>query len=159
MSPIPWLGPLGPWIPGSLGVVAMSAFPSIRFKRRSAPGTDRRNENDLFGPTALNPIFIYVEDGIREHIQRRIKSRFDRASHDYDWPTIKLAGERAIEEELVMEHLTAAVGAAAMKAVERFSTRKKSSDADKYFALLRLLKCCSFRLLRDDLIAAKRDRP
>jgi len=85
-----------------------------------------------------------------------MRLQFIRLSGLYDWDTIMLAGHSALEEEIALERVGRQDGDTALQSVQslRTDTNPGVDLSNKYMALLRLLRWCSFTQLRDGLAAA-----
>ncbi len=143
---------LGPWITDLSGVIVALVLPAIRFKNPMA----KSPVADLEADASSNPIIAIVEEGIRDHILARMRQEIDAASRRYEWEAIKSAAYRALEEEITVGRLKREEAEVAIRSIEGFqSSTDPRSDADnKYTALIRLLRWCSFSRLRDCLAAA-----
>jgi hypothetical protein len=155
LSSVPHMESLGPWVAAAFGIVLTLFFPAIPLKSR-APQKEEDGVRDLANASSSNTILALVEDGVRDHIQVRMRIEFIRLSVLYDWDTIILAGSRALEEEIALERLGRQDGDNALHSLQslRTDTNPYADSSNKYMALLHLIRWCSFRQLRDGLAAA-----
>jgi len=158
LSSLPYLGSVGPWIADLSGIILTLILPAIRLKPQAAPEGDSQ-VRDLEGGSSSNPILAVIEDAIRDRILERMQLEVVAASRRYDWDTIKLAARRALEEEMTIRPLGREEYDAVRQSIESFQADADSRlDSDnKYTALLRLLRWCSFKRLRGGLDAAARE--
>ena len=158
LTSLPHVGFLSPWIADLSGIVVWLILPTIRLKPQGGPAGESQ-VRDLESASSSNPILFVIEDAIRDRILARMQSELVTASRGYNWETIKLAARRTLEEEMAIGRLGRADGDAALQSVEAFQAdadlRRDSNN--KYTALLRLLRWCSFSRLRDGLAAAARE--
>jgi hypothetical protein len=143
------------WIAELSGVIAAVILPAARLKPR--PGS----MSPALGldVTSSNPLLAVIEDGIRDHILARMQAEIVSAARRYSWDEIKLAARRVIEEEMTVGRLDYKDGETAIHSTEAF---QPSADAhtdfeNKYTALIRLLRSCSFSRLHPSLAAAARE--
>ena len=155
----PFIGTAAPWIADLLGIFMALALPILRFKREGKEQTESA-VRDLTDASSANPVLAVIEDAIRDHILERMQLKIVEAARLYDWDTIKDAAHRALEEEMTIRPLSREDYETAQHAIESFKQQEdpRLDSRDKYEALLRLLRWCSFTRLRRGLELAARGR-
>ena len=145
------LGPWGGGIAQISGVIIALLLPAVR--RKTVTSAQPVQGLD-FGSS--NPALAVIEDGIRDHILARMQVEMVSAAHRYSWDQIKLATRRVVEEEVTVGRLNRQDGEVAVKSVDEFqpSANPHTDFENKYTALIRLLRSCSFSRLRLSLAAA-----
>jgi hypothetical protein len=158
LSSLPHLGSLGRWIADLSGIILTLILPAIRLKPEARPAGGSQ-VRDLEDGTSSSPILAVIEDAIRDRILERMQLEVVAASRRYDWDTIKLAARRALEEEMTVRPLGSEEYDAVCQSIESFQADADSrlDSNNKYTALLRLLRWCSFKRLRRGLDAAARE--
>ena len=158
LSSLPYVGSLGRWIADLSGIILTLALPAIRLKPQVHPAEDSQ-VRDLEGGSGSNPILAVIEDAIRDRILERMQLEVVAASRRYNWDTIKLAARRVLEEEMTIRPLGREEYDAARQSIETFQVDADSrlDSNNKYMALLRLLRWCSFKQLRRGLDTAARE--
>jgi hypothetical protein len=145
---------LDPWAGGIAqisGVIIALLLPAVRRKTITSAqpvlGLDFASSNS---------VRAVIEDGIRDHILARMQVEMVSAAHRYSWGQIKLATRRVVEEEVTVGRLDRQAGEVAVKSVDEFqpSANPHTDFENKYTALIRLLRSCSFSRLRLSLAAA-----
>jgi hypothetical protein len=158
LKALPFLGNLGPWIADLSGIAVALVLPAIRLKPKERPAGENQ-VRDLEGEPSSNPVLALIEDAIRDHILMRMQKEVVTACARYDWRAIKLAAERALEEEMTIRPLPDEKYAALRELIESFQADPDAllDSRNKYAALLGLLRWCSFYRLRRGLDAAARE--
>jgi len=143
----------GPWIADLSGIIAALVLPAIRLKASAAAASPVLHLEDT---ASSNPVLAAIEDGIRDHILARMQAEIVAASRRYNWEEIKLAARRLLEEEITVGRLGRQDGEVAIQSIEVFqpSADPRTDFDNKYTALIRLLRSCSFSRLRLGLAAA-----
>jgi hypothetical protein len=148
---------LGKWasIAELSGLMAAIVLPVARLKASPASmspalGLDVRSSN---------PLVAVIEDGIRDRILARMQVEIVAAARRYSWDEIKLVARRVIEEEITIGRLNYKDGETAIQSTDSFqpSADSRTDFDNKYTALIRLLRSCSFSRLRPSLAAAARE--
>jgi hypothetical protein len=145
------LGPWGGGIAQISGVIIALLLPAVR--RKTITSAQPVLGLDF---ASSNPFLAVSEDGIRDHILARMQVEMVSAAHRYSWDQIKLATHRVVEEEVTVGRLDRQDGEVAVKSVDEFqpSANPHTDSENKYTALIRLLRSCSFSRLRLSLAAA-----
>ena len=158
LSAIPSLKSLAPWIADLSGIIVALILPAIRLKPQARPAGESQ-VRDLEAASSSNPILAVIEDAIRDHILEHMQLEVVAASRSYDWETIKLAALRALEEEMTIRPLGREEYDAMRQSIESFQADADSrlDSRNKYEAMLRLLRWCSFKRLRRGLDVAARE--
>jgi len=149
---------LGLWIADLSGIIVALVLPAIRLKPQARPAGDSQ-VRDLEGGSSSNPILAVIEDAIRDRILERMQLEVAAASRRYDWDTIKLASRRALEEEMTIRPLGREEYDAVLQSIETLQANPdpRLDSNNKYTAILRLLRWCSFKRLRRGLDTAARE--
>ena len=146
-NPSPWLG----GITDLSGVIIALLLPAAR--RKAIASAQPVLGLDF---ASSNPVLAAIEDGIRDHILARMQAEIVVAAHIYSWDQIKLAARRIVEEEVTVGRLDRQDGEVAIRSIDDFqvSADPHTDFENKYTALIRLLRSCSFSRLRLGLAAA-----
>jgi hypothetical protein len=147
--------PIGPWIADLLGLTITLVLPLIGSRSRTSPtGDDQMDELQVV--TSRNHFYAVIEEAIMDSIRKRMHSAVIEASKLYDWPTIKLAARRALDQELALSSITDKVHKSECKLIDSLPIEPNSSSDPKrkYEILNHLLRICQFRHLRFHLKAA-----
>jgi hypothetical protein len=149
---------MGSWIADFSGIFAAVIFPAIRLNPLAHPARNSQ-VRDLEGTPSSNSLIAVIEDAIRDCILKRMQSEVIAASRCYDWDTIKLAARRALDEEMTIRPLGREEYDAECQSIESFQANPNShlDSNNKYTALLRILRWCSFQRLCRGLDAAARE--
>jgi hypothetical protein len=144
------------WMADLSGVFATVILQAIRLKASAATASPVL---DLAGTASSNPVLAVIDDGIRDSILARMQAEIVSAARRYNWEEIKLAARRILEEEITMGRLDREHGEVAIQSIEVFqpSEDPRADSNNKYTALIRLLRSCSFSRLRLGLAAAARE--
>lgn len=158
LASLPHLQSLGPWIADLAGIIVALTLPLIHFKKEERPAAENQ-VRDLEEVSSSNPVLAVIEDAIRDRILERMQREVMVACRRYDWVTIKIAASRALEEEMTVRPLGRDEYEVARKSIEGFraSPDVHVDSRDKYEAMLRLLRWCSFKRLLRGLDAATRE--
>jgi hypothetical protein len=150
------IGSWGPWIADLSGIIAALVLPAIRLKASAAAASPVLHLEDT---ASSNPVLAAIEDGIRDHILARMQAEIVAASRRYNWEEIKLAARRLLEEEITVGRLGREDGEVAIQSIAVFqpSADPRTDFDNKYTALIRLLRSCSFSRLRQGLAAVARE--
>jgi tetratricopeptide (TPR) repeat protein len=147
-------GPAGPWVLDFSGILVTLILPMIRLRSASRPSEDAQPLG--FEAASANPIVALIEDGIREHILKRLRVEINAVSSEYDWETIRLAATRALIEETTIRPIDPAKEKEARRAIEGFQPdpNPQLDLRKKYEALFGMLRWCSFHRLKGALKSA-----
>ena len=155
LNPNPHPGSPGPWIADLTGVILVLILPVIRLGRAERPPEDGQLRG--FESASSNPIVALIEDGIRDRILKRMRTEVSAISSQYDWETIRNAGNRALAEEAAVRPMEHAREGALRDEIENLQpgADPKSDSRKKNEALTRMIGWCSFRRLKAGLEAAR----
>lgn len=156
---LPHLESVGPYVADLSGIALTLFLTVVRFRSR-ARSTGDIQVRDFEDEYASNPVVAVLENGICERILERMQFEITAASTRYDWDVIKQAADNALEEEMVIRPLRRGDYDSARLSIKAFRghSNARQDSINKYQALLRLLRWCSFRRLLRSLDSAEKER-
>lgn len=92
------------WALGGAVIVSVSIAHYLESRKRIAP-TGANDIESLGITTTRFVIYTIVEDGILSTLRRNLQREITKMSLAHDWPTIKIAFERALNEEQIFKRL------------------------------------------------------
>jgi hypothetical protein len=158
LGPIPYLQPAAPWIAGFLGIAAAYLAPVLSFRWRSSVA-----EIDQLGglqvETSHNIAYAHLEEGVQDCIRKRMHKEVTAASKLYNWRTIKLAAQNALDLEMNFSSLADKVYKSERKFIDSlpYDEEPSADSKQKYEALIHILRLCQFRHLQFHLQAVTKE--
>lgn len=106
-----------------------------------------------------NILFAALEEKVEESVSNRMHREVKSASENFSWETIKLAAHNAIQEEKTMRNLADKIYNDEDAYIKSLPTDEdsESTAGEKYDALYRVLRHCSFRRINFFLTAVEKD--